>query len=157
MAESKATNMKVSATGGAGTNGQPAMYMANDFARDGDAGNMQLQTSAIMNKSGVDVTPTSGAALRTAAAQGQPITRLDAPTQNPGQPVTAGAAIGDGPNQASLASMAMLAAQNDQDIARLAAHLPVYNQIAEGPNASASFRNFTRWLNTQVSMSQGKQ
>jgi hypothetical protein len=148
MAEAKATNMKVSGTGGAGTNGQPATYMADDFARNGDAGNMELQTSAMMNKSGVD---TSGVALRAGAATKQePITRLDAPTSDLAQPVTAGAALGDGPNQSSLASMAMLSAQNDQDIAKLAAHLPVYRQIAEGPNSSAAFKNFTRWLGTQI-------
>jgi hypothetical protein len=151
MAESKATNMKVSGTGGAGTNGQPATYMSSDYERTGDAGNMELQTSAMMNKSGTNPAQVSMGAVRAAMpTQGAPITRLDAPTNDPGTPVTDGANGGDGRNQSALASTAMLAAQNDEDIARLAAHLPVYRQIAEGPNSSAAFKNWVRWLGTQI-------
>ena len=151
MAEAKATNMKVSGTGGAGTNGQPATYMSNDYERTGDAGNMELQTSAMMNKSGVNVSPTPMGALRaTPATQNAPLTRLDAPTNEPNVPVSDGAALGDGRDGSALVSSTMLAAQNDQDVAKLAAFLPVYAQIAESPNATNATRNFYRYLRTII-------
>jgi hypothetical protein len=49
-----------------------------------------------------------------------------------------------------LASTAGLAAQSDEDIAKLAALLPIYARIAEMPNASNATRNYYRWLRTQV-------
>jgi hypothetical protein len=157
MAEAKATNMKVSGTGGAGTNGQPATYMANDYERTGDAGNMELQTSAMLNKSGTNPTPASIGSLRSALSQNQDIIPLDAPTNRKDESVSAGAAMGDGPGAGALSSSLMLNAQNDQDIARLAAHLPVYRQIAEGPNSSAAFKNMVRWLDSQTVTPTGQQ
>jgi hypothetical protein len=157
MAEAKATNMKVSGTGGAGTNGQPATYMSNDYERTGDAGNMELQTSAMMNKSGPTSTATSMGSLRSAVSQNQDVIPLSAPTNRPDEAISAGAAMGAGPGSGALASNAMLAAQNDEDIARLSAHLPVYRQIAEGPNSSAAFKNMVRWLGTQVTTPPGQQ
>lgn len=150
MAKPKATNMQVSGTGGAGTNGQPATYMANDYERTGDAGNMELQTSAMLNKSGVNPTAAPAGAIRAAVSQNQDIIPLSAPTNRKNEPVSAGAVMGDGPGSGALSSSLMLNAQNDQDIAKLAAHLPVYRQIAEGPNSSAAFKNWVRWLGTQI-------
>jgi hypothetical protein len=150
MAEAKATNMQVSGTGGAGTNGQPATYMSNDYERTGDAGNMELQTSAMMNKSGSTPTANPMASLRSAVSQNQDVIPLGAPTNKPDEAVSAGAAMGDGPGSSALASSAMLSAMNDADLAKLASHLPVYARIAEGPNASAAFKNWYRWLRTQV-------
>ena len=150
MAEAKATNMKVSGTGGAGTNGQPATYMSSDYERTGDAGNMELQTSAKMNKSGSTPTAAPTGALRSALSQNQEIIPLDAFTKRPNEPIPSGAAMGDGPGAGALSSSLMLNAQNDQDIAKLAAHLPVYRQIAEGPNSSAAFKNLVRWIGTQI-------
>ena len=40
--------------------------------------------------------------------------------------------------------------QNSQDIAQLAASLPFYAKIAESPNASNSFRNWYRYIRSQV-------
>jgi hypothetical protein len=149
MAEAKATNMKVSGTGGAGTDGQPVRYMAGGEYGEGKE-NLELQTAQKMNKSGVDVSAPSAGSIRSAVSQNQDVIPLDAFTNNPNEPVSAGAAMGDGPGAGALSSSLMLNAQNDEDIARLAAHLPVYRQIAEGPNSSASFKNWVRWLGTQV-------
>jgi len=149
MAEAKATNMKVSGTGGAGTDGQPVRYISGGEYGEGKE-NLELQTSAMMNKSGSNVKAPSAGAIRSAVSQNQDVIPLDAPTNNPNEPVSAGAAMGDGPGAGALSSSLMLNAQNDEDIARLAAHLPVYRQIAEGPNSSAAFKNWVRWLGTQI-------
>ena len=150
MAEAKATNMKVSATGGAGTDGQPVRYMSGGEYGEGKE-NLELQTSAMMNKSGVGTTDSvASRQMRMPSGGNQDVIRLDAFTNNPDEPVSAGAAIGDGPGAGALSSSLMLNAQNDQDIAKLAAHLPVYRQIAEGPNSSAAFKNWVRWLGTQI-------
>ena len=147
MAEAASSNFTVSATGGAGSAGQPAQYRSNNYERTGDAGNMELQTSAKMNKSGVDVPVTRGGM---SMSQGEDVIRLDAPTRRPNEPVSAGAALGDGPGNEALQSSMMLAAQNNEDTAKLAALLPIYQQIAESPNASNATRNYVRWLQSQV-------
>lgn len=149
MAEAKATNMKVSATGGAGTDGQPVRYMSGGEYGEGKE-NLELQSSAMMNKSGSNPTAAPAGAIRAALSQNQDIVPLNALTTRPDEPVSAGAAMGDGPGAGALSSSLMLNSQNDQDIARLAAHLPVYRQIAEGPNSSAAFKNWVRWLGTQI-------
>lgn len=149
MAEAKATNMKVSGTGGAGTDGQPVRYMSGGEYGEGKE-NLELQSSAKMNKSGSNPTSAPISAIRSALSQNQDVIPLDAFTNNPDEPVTAGAGMGDGPGAGALSSSLMLNSQNDQDIARLAAHLPVYRQIAEGPNSSAAFKNWVRWLGTQI-------
>ena len=148
MAETASSNFKVSATGGAGSAGQPAQYMSNDYERTGDAGNMELQTSAPMSKSGVNVPTGPGGSAR--ALPAEPITRLDAKTERPDEPVSHGAALGAGAGNEALQSTMMLAAQNNEDIAKLAAILPVYQAIAESPNASNATRNYVRWLQSQV-------
>jgi hypothetical protein len=149
MAEAKATNMKVSGTGGAGTDGQPVRYMSGGEYGEGKE-NLELQTASKLNKSGVDVSAPSAGSIRSAVSQNQDVIPLDAFTNNPDEAVSAGAAMGDGPGAGALSSSLMLNAQNDEDIARLAAHLPVYRQIAEGPNSSAAFKNWVRWLGTQI-------
>jgi len=149
MAEAKATNMKVSGTGGAGTDGQPVRYMSGGEYGEGKE-NLELQSSAMMNKSGSNPTPASVGAIRSAVSQNQDVIPLDAFTKRPDEAISAGAAMGDGPGAGALSSSLMLNAQNDQDIAKLAAHLPVYRQIAEGPNSSAAFKNWVRWLGTQI-------
>jgi len=156
MAESKETNMKVSGTGGAGTDGQPARYISGGEYGEGKE-NLELQTSAMMNKSGSDVNAPSAGAIRSAVSQNQDVIPLDSFTNRPDEPVSAGATMGAGPGAGALSSSLMLNAQNDQDIAKLAAHLPVYRQIAEGPNSSAAFKNWVRWLGTQVTTPTGQQ
>jgi len=148
MAEQASKNFGVSATGGAGSAGQPAQYMSNDYERTGDAGNMELQTSAKMNKSGVSLPQgvSGGAPVISAGFQGTPLT---APTERLDEHPSTGAAMGNTPGPEMLASTAMLEAQNSEDIKRLKAMLPIYAKQAESPNATNSFRNFYRWLSSQ--------
>jgi hypothetical protein len=147
MAEKAANNFKVSATGGSGSAGQPVQYVAGiDRAQDF----MEMQSSAPMNKSGV--------ALPQGRSGGAPVMNMGAEkrvTLNelkgaPDEITSEGAAMGPGAGMEVLASTAGLAAQSDEDIARLAALLPVYARIAEMPGASNAARNYYRWLRTQV-------
>jgi hypothetical protein len=147
MAEPAASNFTVSANGGAGSAGQPAQYMSGGAYGEGQE-NMELQTAAKMNKSGVDIPVGRGGGA--SVPQGEDVIRLDAPTRRPNEPVSTGAQFGDGPGNEALQSTMMLAAQNNEDTARLAALLPVYQQIAESPNASNATRNYVRWLQSQV-------
>jgi len=144
MATQAENNFKVSATGGAGSAGQPAQYAAGiDNAQDF----YDLQTAQPMNKSGV-VLPKTRNTMSSGSMDD--LIPLDAPTQRPDEPGSAGAMLGAGPDSSALASTQMLAAQNNEDIARLSAHLAVYARIAESPNASNAFRNFYRYLRSQV-------
>jgi len=148
MATEAAKNFQVSATGGAGSAGQPSQYVAGiDRAQDF----MELQSSAKMNKSGVS--------LPKGRSGGAPVMDLDEPKRVPlselrgdaAHLVTTGAAMdASTPGPEVLASTAGLAAQSDEDIAKLAALLPVYARIAEMPNASNATRNYYRWLRSQV-------
>lgn len=138
-------NFQVSATGGAGTSGQAANYVAGvDSAQDFQ----ELESSAKMNKSGVSLPQgrSGGAPVMNMAD----VTPLDAKTQRPDEHPATGAASGPGAGNEILPSTMMLAAQNNEDIAKLAAVLPVYKQIAESPQATNSTRNYVRWLESQV-------
>jgi hypothetical protein len=137
-------NFQVSATGGAGTSGQEANYVAGvDNAQDFQ----ELESSAKMNKSGVSLPQgVSGGAPVMSGFQGTPLT---APTERPDEHPSTGAAMGNTPGPEMLASTAMLEAQGNQDIQKLKALLPIYAKQAESPNATNSFRNFYRWLSSQ--------
>lgn len=130
--------------GSARTDGQAARYAAG-IDNAGDF--YEMQTQAKLNKSGVAL-PTGRSGV--APVIQEDIVPLDAFTQRPDEAVSAGAASGAGPDGSALASTTMLSAMNDADLAKLAAHLPVYARIAESPNASAAFKNWYRWLRTQV-------
>jgi hypothetical protein len=80
----------------------------------------------------------------------KPLTPLGAPTERPEEPVTAGAALGPGAGTEALTAPTMLAAQNSEDYAKLAAYLPVYAKIADSPTTTNAFRNFYRYIRTQV-------
>jgi len=148
MAQAASSNFQVSATGGAGSKGQPAQYMSGGAYGEGKQ-NMELQTSAKMNKSGVAV-PQGRSGVAPVMPSGNPIIPLDAKTQRPEEPVTNGAALGPGAGPEALQSTMMLAAQNNEDIAKLAALLPMYKRIAESPQSTNSTRNYVRWLESQV-------
>lgn len=146
MALPKEQNFKVSATGGDGTNGQPARYAAGiDNAQDF----YDVQTSAPMSG-------TNPANVRQPTAGTMPkmdiggIVPLDAPTRYPEEAVDTGAALGPSAGEEVMAAPAMLQAQNGQDIAQLAAYLPFYAKIAEMPQASNAYRNWYRYIRSQV-------
>lgn len=147
MAIAKENNFKVSATGGAGTNGQPASYAAGiDNAQDF----YDLQTQATM--SGQNPAITAKAPIQTFQPKidTSGIVQLNAPTQYPEEGVDTGGALGPNAGEEVMAAPAMLRAQNSQDIAQLAASLPFYAKIAESPNASNAMRNWYRYIRSQV-------
>jgi hypothetical protein len=144
MAEPAATNFTVSANGGAGSAGQPAQYTPN---MDNGGDFYELQTAAKMNKSGVNL-KAAGSTMRGPADAN--IVPLDAPTMYPEEGVDTGAALGPNAGEEVMAAPSMLKAQNDEDIAKLTAYLPVYARIAESPNATNSTRNFFRYIRSQV-------
>ena len=151
MAEAASSNFQVSATGGAGSAGQPAQYMSNDYERTGDAGNMELQTSAKMNKSGVNVGPTPTlSAMSSMMGGGDEVVPLDAVTQRPDEYPSTGAVLGPGAGPEVLSTPGMLNAQQNEDMQKLAAFLPIYARIAESPTATNATRNFYRWLKANV-------
>jgi len=78
------------------------------------------------------------------------IVPLDAPTQYPEEGVDTGGALGPNAGEEVMAAPAMLNAQNNQDIAQLAAYLPFYAKIAEMPQASNAMRNWYRYVRSQV-------
>ena len=143
MAEPAATNFAVSATGGAGSAGQPAQYMPGE--QYGEGGELfDVQTAATMNKSGVVIPKT---AKKFSIPGMEDITPLDADTQYPNEPVDMGTRPG---TESMLAAPSMLNAQNDEDIAKLAALLPVYQKIAESPRATNAMRNYYRYIRSKV-------
>lgn len=148
MAIAKKDNFQVSGTGGAGTNGQPVRYISGGDYSEGKE-NLELQSAATMNKSGVEVPTGRGAALR-AMPMDQQVVPLTAPSERPDEHPATGAALGPGAGTEIMASPTMVAAQNDADMQKLAAFLPVYAKIAESPNATNATRNFYRWLRSQV-------
>lgn len=150
MAEAANKNFQVSATGGAGSAGQPAQYISGGAYGEGKE-NMELQTAAPMSKSGVEVPKGRGGAAP--VMSGEEVVPLSARTQRPDEHPATGAALGPGAGPEALQSTMMLAAQNNEDIQKLAAVLPVYQRIAESPNASNATRNFVRWVQSQVTQS----
>ena len=144
MAEPAATNFSVSAVGGEGSAGQPAQYTPN---MDNGGDFYELQTAAKMNKSGVNL-KAAGATMRGAADSD--VVPIDALSIYPEEGVDTGAAMGPSAGEEVMAAPTMLKAQNDEDIAKLTAYLPVYARIAESPNATNSTRNFYRYIRSQV-------
>jgi hypothetical protein len=144
MAEPAATNFGVSAVGGSGSAGQPAQYTPN---MDNGGDFYELQTAAKMNKSGVNL-KAAGSTMRGAADAG--IIPIDAPTIYPEEGVDTGAALGPNAGEEVMAAPSMLKAQNDEDIAKLTAYLPVYARVAESPNATNATRNWYRYVKSRV-------
>jgi hypothetical protein len=149
MAEPRERNFKVSATGGAGTNGQPARYAAGiDNAQDF----YDVQTAAPMaGRNPANRPPAVAQEQRPAPRMPlDGLVPLDAPTQYPDEGVDTGGALGPNAGEEVMAAPAMLRAQNSQDVAALASYLPFYAKIAEMPQASNAFRNWYRYVRSQV-------
>ena len=147
MAKAKENNFLVSATGGAGTNGQPARYAAGiDNAQDF----YELQTAQPMAGENTANKPSYAAQGAMPKISLDGIVPLDAPTQYPEEGVDTGGALGPNAGEEVMAAPAMLKAQNNQDIAQLAAYLPFYAKVAEMPQASNAMRNWYRYVRSQV-------
>jgi len=139
MALPKNENFKVSATGGAGTNGQPARYAAGI---DGAQDFYDLQTAAQMSGSNpaFSAVPSPSGQRPFRGDSAQPLVRLDAPTQRPDEDVRTGATMGQ---ETMYATDAMA---NSEDADRMRAALPYLSTLAELPQTSNSFRNYVRYL-----------
>lgn len=147
MAKAKENNFLVSATGGAGTNGQPARFAAGiDNAQDF----YELQTAQPMAGENTANKPSYAAQAAMPKISLDGIVPLDAPTQYPEEGVDTGGALGPNAGEEVMAAPAMLKAQNNQDIAQLAAYLPFYAKVAESPRASNATRNWYRYIRSQV-------
>ncbi len=140
MAKPKEQNFQVSATGGAGTNGQPARYAAGiDNAQDF----YDVQTSAPMaglNPALTNVPPSPSGARPFRGDSAAPLVPLTAPTQRPNEDVRMGTAFG---TESMYATDQMA---NTEDAARLRAALPYLAAMAELPETSNAFRNQVRYL-----------
>jgi len=139
MAVRKEQNFQVSATGGAGTNGQPARFAAGiDNAQDF----YDLQTSAPMAGRNPAITrapsPSGGRPFRTAGEQ--PLVPLNAPTTRPDEDVLMGSTMG------TEGMYATDATANSEDASRMRQALPYLSIMAELPTTSNAFRNYVRYL-----------
>ena len=139
MALPKEQNFQVSATGGAGTNGQPARYAAGiDNAQDF----YDVQTAATMAGQNPAITrapsPSGGRPFRTSTQQ--PFVPLSAPTTRPDEDVRMGATMG------MEGMYATDATANSEDADRMRQNLPYLAIMAELPTTSNSFRNYVRYL-----------
>lgn len=137
MAKKASENFEVSATGGAGTSGQPATYVAGiDNAQDF----YDTQTSAKMSGQNPALKP-SPSANRSFRTTGQtPFVSLTAPTMRPDEDVRMGATQG----LDSMYATDQTAMGEDADRMRQA--LPYLATLAELPTTSNSYRNYVRYL-----------
>jgi len=137
MAKAKNENFKVSATGGAGTNGQPASYAAGiDVAQDF----YDLQTQAKMSGQNPAITssPSGNRAFRTTGQS--PLVPLTADTQRLEEDVRMGATQGtEGMYATDQTAMG-------EDADRMRQSLPYLSIMAELPTTSNSFRQYVRYL-----------
>lgn len=139
MALPKENNFKVSATGGEGTNGQPARYAAGiDDAQDF----YDLQTAAQLSGSNpaFSSVPSPSGQRPFRGDSAQKLVPLDAPTQRPDEDVRTGATMG----QETMYATDTMA--NSEDADRMRSALPYLSTLAELPTTSNAFRNYVRYL-----------
>ena len=139
MALPKENNFKVSATGGDGTNGQPARYAAGI---DGAQDFYDLQTAAQMSGSNpaFSTIPSPSGQRPFRGDSAAPLVPLTAGTTRPDEDIRTGATMGQETMYAT-DSMA-----NSEDADRMRAALPYLSTLAELPQTSNSFRNYVRYL-----------
>lgn len=137
MAKAKENNFQVSATGGAGTNGQPARYAAGiDNAQDF----YDMQTSATMSgqNPAIKPSPSGGRAFRTTGQM--PFVPIDSATTRPQEDILTGATTAlEGMYATDQTAMG-------EDADRMRQALPYLAIMAELPSTSNSFRNYVRYL-----------
>jgi hypothetical protein len=141
MAKAREENFSVSATGGAGTNGQPARYAAGiDNAQDF----YDVQTSAPMSGANPALKMSSPSANRAFRTTGQQIVPMTAATMRPDEDVRTGATTGlDGMYATDQTAMG-------EDADRMRQALPYLSMMAELPTTSNSFRNYVRYLKSVI-------
>lgn len=143
MALPKNQNFEVSATGGAGTNGQPARYASGI---DGAQDFYDLQTAAQMSGSNpaFSSVPSPSGQRPFRGDSAQKLVPLTAPTQYPDEDVRTGASIAP---ESLYATDAMA---NSEDADRMRAALPYLSTLAELPQTSNAFRNYVRYLKSAL-------
>jgi hypothetical protein len=139
MALPKNQNFEVSATGGAGTNGQPARYAAGI---DGAQDFYDLQTAAQMSGSNpaFSAIPSPSGQRPFRGDSAAPLVPLTAGTTRPDEDVRTGATM------AQDTMYATDAMANSEDADRMRAALPYLSTLAELPQTSNNFRNYVRYL-----------
>ena len=83
-----------------------------------------------------------------AAAAGEPITPLYAPTQRPEEPITTGIPMGAGAGPEVLGMN--VSQDTEADRARLISYLPALEAAAADPNSSQAFRNYVRMVRANL-------
>lgn len=141
MAKAKAENFSISATGGAGTNGQPARYAAGiDNAQDF----YDVQTSAPMSGANPALKMSSPSANRAFRTTGQQLVPMTAGTMRPDEDVRTGATLGlEGMYATDQTAMG-------EDVDRMRQALPYLSIMAELPTTSNSFRNYLRYIKSVI-------
>lgn len=141
MTKAKAENFSVSATGGAGTNGQPARYAAGiDNAQDF----YDVQTSAPMSGANPALKMSSPSANRAFRTTGQQLVPMTAGTMRPDEDVRTGATLGlEGMYATDQTAMG-------EDVDRMRQALPYLSIMAELPTTSNSFRNYLRYIKSVI-------
>jgi hypothetical protein len=139
MALPKEQNFQVSATGGAGTNGQPARYAAGiDGA--GEFYDIQQQARMAGQNPAVSRVPSPSGQRPFRGDSAAPLVPLSAPSTRPDEDIRTGATMG-------MESMyATDSTANAEDVERMRQALPYLSVLAELPESSNSFRNYVRYL-----------
>lgn len=139
MALPKEQNFNVSATGGAGTNGQPARYAAGV---DNAGEFYDIQTAARMagKNPAVSRVPSPSGQRPFRGDSAAPLVPIDSASTRPDEDVRMGATMG---------METMYATDNTanaEDAARLREALPYLSVLAELPEVSNAYRNYVRYL-----------
>jgi hypothetical protein len=135
MAERAGNNFQVSATGGAGSSGQPKQYIPG-MKSLGSSGveTMAQQSGASMYKEPTSTEPTLPA-----------VSEIGAPSAFPGQPVTDGAPMGAGVN-----SIPGLPQEGpiDPDMEMAREYFPILEFWASQPGSSQGTKDYVKYLGT---------
>jgi hypothetical protein len=139
MALPKEQNFQVSATGGAGTNGQPARY-ASGIDEAGEFYDIQTQARMAGQNPSVSRVPSPSGQRPFRGDSAAPLVPLGAPSARPDEDVRMGATMG-------MENMyATDATANSEDAERMRQALPYLSVLAELPEVSNAYRNYVRYL-----------
>jgi hypothetical protein len=139
MALPKDRNFQVSATGGAGTNGQPARYAAG-VDNAGEFYDIQTQARMAGKNPAVSRVPSPSGQRPFRGDSAAPLVPLNAPTARQDEDVRMGATMG----MESMYATDNMA--NAEDMERMRQALPYLSVLAELPEVSNSYRNYVRYL-----------
>lgn len=136
MAKPASQNFQVSATGGAGSSGQPTQYIPGMKS---------------LGSSGVETMAQQQGATMYSEANNKPalpqVTPLTAPTEMPDQPITHGAPVGAGPNELTGLPKPPT---GDPDIDTMRNYYPILEFYASQPGASQATKDYVKYLGTVI-------